>query len=136
MTLGAFNKMIKTTKSSMQIIDIFVDVISKGGNLLLNIGPKSDGTIPKEQETILKDLGKWIKKHESAVYKTKSGIPYDHFYGPTTLDGKGETLYLFVRDIPKDDKIVLKGISNKINRAYILGDSTILNQKNICDVLE
>ena len=129
-----FQQNDKNYKSSLQIIDIFVDVISKGGNLLLNIGPKSDGTIPKEQETILKDLGKWIKKHESAVYKTKSGIPYDHFYGPTTLDGKGETLYLFVRDIPKDDKIVLKGISNKINRAYILGDGTILNQKNICKV--
>ena len=39
----------KNYKSSMQIIDIFVDVISKGGNLLLNIGPKSDGKIPKEQ---------------------------------------------------------------------------------------
>ena len=51
-----FQQNDKNYKSSMQIIDIFVDVISKGGNLLLNIGPKSDGTIPKEQETILKDL--------------------------------------------------------------------------------
>ena len=124
----------KNYKSSMQVIDIFVDVISKGGNLLLNIGPKSDGTIPTEQEKILKDLGKWIKKHESAIYRTKRGIPYDHFYGPTTLDKKGEILYLFVRDIPKDNKIAIKGISNKINRAYILGDGTILNQKNICKV--
>lgn len=129
-----FQQNDKNYKSSLQILDIFVDVISKGGNLLLNISPRSDGTIPNEQESILKDLGKWIKKHESAVYKTKSGIPYDHFYGPTTLDRKGETLYLFVRDIPKDNKIVLKGILNKINRAYILGDGTILNQKNICKV--
>ena len=74
-----FQQNDKNYKSSMQIIDIFVDVISKGGNLLLNIGPKSDGTIPNEQEKILKDLGKWTKKHKSAIYKTKKGIPYEHF---------------------------------------------------------
>ena len=39
---------------------------------------------------------------------------------------------MFIRDIQKDNKIVIKGISNEINRAYILGDGTILNQKNIC----
>ena len=129
-----YQKNDKNYKSSMQIIDIFVDVISKGGNLLLNIGPKADGTIPKQQEAILKDLGKWIKKHESAIYKTKRGIPYDHFYGPTTLNKKEEILYLFVRDLPKDNKIVLKGIENKINRAYILGDGTILNKQLLCKV--
>lgn len=129
-----FQQNDKNYKSSMQIIDIFVDVISKGGNLLLNIGPKSDGTIPNEQEKILKDLGKWTKKHKSAIYKTKRGIPYEHFYGPSTLDKNGEILYLFIRDIPKDNKIVIKGISNEINRAYILGEGTILNHKNICKV--
>ena len=124
----------KNYKSSMQIIDIFVDVISKGGNLLLNIGPKSDGTIPKEQEIILKDLGKWIKKHDPAIYKTKRGIPYDHFYGPTTLSNNDQILYLFVRDFPKDNNIVLKGVSNKINRAYVLGNGTILKENLLCKV--
>jgi alpha-L-fucosidase len=124
----------KNYKTSMQIIDLFVDTISKGGNLLLNISPKSDGTIPEKQKTILKELGKWIKKNESAIYSTKRGIPYDHFYGPSTLSKDNKTLYLFVRDIPKNNQIILKGISNKINRAYVVGNGTVLNQQLLCKV--
>ena len=124
----------KNYKTSMQIIDLFVDTISKGGNLLLNISPKSDGTIPEKQKTILKELGKWSKKNESAIYSTKRGIPYDHFYGPSTLSKDNKTLYLFVRDIPKNNQIILKGISNKINRAYVVGNGTVLNQQLLCKV--
>jgi len=121
-------------KSPLQIIDLFVDTLSKGGNLLLNISPKPDGTIPERQKTILKELGKWNKKHSSAVYLTKKGITYDHFYGPSTLSKDEKTLYLYVRDIPKDNKIILKGISNKINRAYVVGNGTILNRELFCKV--
>ena len=45
-------------KSAQQLLDIFVDCISQGGNLLLDIGPKADGTIPDEQVNILKEFGK------------------------------------------------------------------------------
>lgn len=72
-------------KSPQQTIDIFADCISKGGNLLLDIGPKADGTIPEEQEHILKELGRWTDKHKEAIYGTERGIPYDHYYGPTAL---------------------------------------------------
>tara|TARA_B100001057_G_scaffold300966_1_gene301149 strand:- start:3378 stop:4727 length:1350 start_codon:yes stop_codon:yes gene_type:complete len=121
-------------KSPMQIIDLFVDTISKGGNLLLNISPKPDGTIPKIQRTVLKELGKWNKKHSSAIYSSTKGIPYDHFYGPSTLSKDGRTLFLFLRDKPKDNQIILKGISNKINRAYVVGNGTVLNKKLISNV--
>ena len=121
-------------KTPMQIIDLFVDTISKGGNLLLNISPKSDGSIPEKQKLILKELGKWNKKHSSAIYSTKKGIAYDHFYGPSTLSKDNKTLFLFAIDIPKDNQIVLKGISNKINRAYIVGNGTVLNQQLLCKV--
>lgn len=116
-------------KTSNQIIDIFVDCISKGGNLLLDIGPKADGTIPIEQKTILKELGKWTKKHAEAIYGTRKGIPYQHFYGPSALSKDGSILYLYVRDNPKDGKIALKGIKNKINRVYVVGNGTILDHK-------
>ena len=121
-------------KSPMQIMDLYVDTLSKGGNLLLNISPKSDGTIPEQQKTVLKELGRWNKKHSSAVYSTKKGIPYDNFYGPTTLSKDKRTLFLYVRDIPKDNKIILKGISNKINRAYVVGNGTVLNKQVLCKV--
>ncbi|RUA06373.1 MAG: alpha-L-fucosidase [Flavobacteriia bacterium] len=114
-------------KSSQQIIDIFVDCISKGGNLLLDIGPKADGTIPEEQVKILKDLGRWTKKHSKAIYGTEAGIPYEYYYGPTALSKDSTTLYLYVRDIPKDGKVPIRGIKNKINRIFVVGNGAILN---------
>ena len=117
----------KHYKSSQQIIDIFVDCISKGGNLLLDIGPKADGTIPEEQVKILKDLGRWTKKHSKAIYGTEAGIPYEYFYGPTALSKDSTTLYLYVRDIPKDGKVAIRGIKNKINRIFVVGNGAILD---------
>ena len=72
-------------KTTDQIIGIFADVIGNGGNLLLDIGPKGDGTIPEEQVEILKGLGEWTHKHKEAIYGTIAGIPKEHFYGPSTL---------------------------------------------------
>jgi len=113
-------------KSAQQILDIFVDCLYKGGNLLLDIGPKPDGTIPKEQVQILKDVGRWIKKHQSVVYNVEAGIPCSYYYGPTSLSKDKKTLYVYVRDIPKDGKIFLKGIKNKINRIYVVGNGAIV----------
>jgi alpha-L-fucosidase len=121
-------------KTPMQVIDLLVDCISKGGNLLLDIGPKADGTIPEEQITVLQELGKWTRKHEKAIYGTRKGIPYDHFYGPSALSKNKQTLYLYVRDIPKDGKIVLKGISNRINSAHVVGQGSMLSQETFCKV--
>ena len=129
-----YQKNDRNYKTPMQVFDLFVDTLSKGGNLLLDIGPKSDGSIPDEQVEILRELGKWTKKHDKAIYETRRGISYDHFYGPTTLSKDKKTLFLYVRDFPKDGKVVLKGIKNKINRAYVVGNGTILENQTICKV--
>lgn len=124
----------KNYKTPQQVMDIFVDCISKGGNLLLDIGPKADGTIPVEQENILKELGKWTSRHKNAIYGTRKGIPYDHFYGPTSLSKDSTILYLYIRDKPADGQIVLKGITNKINRIFVVGNGTLLEHKVFCHV--
>ncbi len=113
-------------KTPNQVIRIFIDCINKGGNLLLDIGPKPDGTIPDEQVNILKELGRWTNKHAEAIYGTRAGIPYEHYYGPTTLNQKGDILYLFVPHKP-NGSLVLKGIKNKINRMWVVGNGTKLN---------
>jgi alpha-L-fucosidase len=61
-------------KPISQIVRTFVEVIASGGNLLLNIGPKPDGTIAEEQVERLEALGEWIKKHETAVFNSKAGL--------------------------------------------------------------
>jgi alpha-L-fucosidase len=86
----------KAYKPVNLIIRIFADVIGMGGNLLLDIGPKADGTIPDEQMQILKELGRWTSKHAEAIYSTKAGIPKDCYACPSTLSNDSTILYLFV----------------------------------------
>ncbi len=112
-------------KSPYQIIRVFADVLGMGGNLLLDIGPKADGTIPDEQVEILEALGRWTLKHEEAIYGTVAGLPPGHFYGPTTLSKDRETLYLFLPHRP-NGPIVVKGLKNDVNRIRIVGNGTKL----------
>lgn len=112
-------------KPNAQIIRTFVEVIASGGNLLLNIGMKPDGTIPAEQESRLVVLGNWIKKHHDVVFTSEAGIPYGHFYGPTLLNKEKNKLYLCVFDNPKN-YISLKGIQNKVKSIKVVGTNEYL----------
>lgn len=113
-------------KSSDEIIHIFADMIGMGGNLLLDIGPKADGSIPEEQEDILKDLGRWTKKHAPAIYTTNAGLPTGYFAGASTLSADSTILYLF---LPANGTgpFQLKGINNKIQRIWVVGEGTKLD---------
>ena len=113
-------------KSVNYIIRTFSDCISMGGNLLLDVGPMADGTITPEQREILKELGRWTKKHQEGIYATVRGLPFGHFYGPTTLSKDKRTVYCFVLDIPKDD-LVVKGIKNKVMKIRLLGSGQELS---------
>tara|TARA_B100001146_G_C16195627_1_gene441506 strand:- start:525 stop:1871 length:1347 start_codon:yes stop_codon:yes gene_type:complete len=117
-------------KTTDQIIGIFTDVISNGGNLLLDIGPKGDGTIPQEQVEILEGLGRWTHKHKEAIYETVAGIQKEHFYGATTLSKDRRTLYLFVKG-NANGEIVLRGLKNNINRIYVVGEGTKLSHQEV-----
>lgn len=123
-----FQKDDNNWKTPYEIITIFVDVVSNGGNLLLDIGPKEDGTIPEQQINILKELGKFNKKHEEAIFNTIAGIPQGHFYGPTTLSKDSTVLYLFLHG-KTNGKIMLKGVDNKIESVTVVGNDTPLKHK-------
>ena len=72
-----------TFKSPEFVISQLADIVSKNGNLLLNIGPRSDGTIPDEVQTVLRDVGAWLKVNGEAIYGTR---PYKTFgEGPTKV---------------------------------------------------
>lgn len=107
-------------KSPFEIISIFADVVSYGGNLLLDIGPMEDGTIPAEQIHVLKELGKWNQKNGEAIFGTVAGLPQGHFYGPTTLSKDSTILYLFLPAC-NTGNVMLKGLNNQILDAQVLG---------------
>lgn len=115
-------------KTPYEVITIFVDVVSNGGNLLLDIGPKEDGTIPEEQINILKELGAFNKKHEEAIFNTIAGISQGHFYGPTTLSKDSTALYLFLHG-KISGTVMLKGIDNKVEEITVVGNGTKLKHK-------
>lgn len=115
-------------KSPYEIISIFADVVGMGGNLLLDIGPKSDGTIPPEQVNILNQMGNWTRKHAEAIFDTRKGLPYGHFYGPSTLSADSTTLYLFLSH-GASNNVVIKGLRNEIKRIEVLGTGKTLHYK-------
>jgi alpha-L-fucosidase len=115
-------------KTPFEIITLFADVVVNGGNLLLDIGPKADGTIPEQQVHVLKELGKWNKKHEEAIFGTQAGIPQGHFYGPTTISKDSSTLYLFLPGGAVGN-IVVKGLISKIKDVQVVGTRHHLKHK-------
>jgi alpha-L-fucosidase len=89
-------------KTVNEVLQIFTECLGMGGNLLLDIGPKADGSIPSEQVNLLKALGRWTSKHKEAIYGTKAGLPDGHFHGNSTISSDSMTIFLFVPAIGMD----------------------------------
>ena len=70
-------------RDAKSLIDELVDVVSKNGNLLLNVGPKSDGTIPQQARTVLLQMGEWLRTNGEAIYATRPWVLYGE--GPTLV---------------------------------------------------
>lgn len=115
-------------KTPYEVISIFVDAVSNGGNLLLDMGPMEDGAIPAEQVNVLKELGAWNKRNGEGIFNTIGGIPQGHFYGPTTLSKDSTILYLFLHG-SSGGNIMIKGLDNKIQDITVLGSNAKLTHK-------
>lgn len=115
-------------KTPQMLLSTFVDCLSMGGNLLLDFGPKADGTIPQEEIDMLKAFGRWTSKHQEAIYKTRAGIPGHYFNGYTTLNKAGDILYLYLPYKPIG-KVPLKGVINDVKEIRVVGSNTKLNYK-------
>ena len=115
-------------KTPAEVISVFADVIYNGGNLLLDIGPRADGSIPAEEVHLLKELGKWTSKHADAIYGTLGGIPAGHFFGPSTLSRDSTTLYLFL-PAKTYGPVLIKGLSSQIQGITVVGNGSHLSHK-------
>lgn len=118
-------------KSTETLIRNLVDIASKGGNYLLNVGPKPDGTFPQESIDRLKSVGDWMKVNSEAIYATKANPLTPVNWGRITAksDGKNTILYLNVFEWPKDGKLVVPGLSSKIKSARLLANGEKVKAK-------
>ncbi|WP_424681401.1 alpha-L-fucosidase [Frateuria sp. YIM B11624] len=113
-------------KTPNQLIRILADTVSLGGNLLLDIGPRADGSIPEQEVSTLKEIGRWTHKNAEAIYGTRAGIPRDYYAGASTLSKDGQTLYLFVDGRPSGP-VLVKGLMNHVLHARVVGNGTTLD---------
>jgi alpha-L-fucosidase len=119
-------------KSTETLIHNLCDIASKGGNYLLNIGPKGDGTFPEESVDRLKEIGDWMKVNSEAIYATKASPLAPLAWGRCTqkTDGNKTILYLSVFNWPKDGKLIVPGVSNKVVSVKLFGSGEKCMAKN------
>ncbi len=118
-----------TFRSPESLIQQLVDIVSKNGCLLLNVGPKPDGTIPGEAQRILLDMGRWLHANGEAVYGTRPWVVYGE--GPTRVKGgpfndtatkaytaedirftlKSDALYATSLGWPESSKLTIKSLA-------------------------
>ncbi len=99
--------------SGVELIHLLIDVVSKNGNLLLNVGPMADGTIPETQKERLLEMGKWLDINGEAIFGTRpwiwcDGKTKDNFDIRFTC--KGDTLYATILGTPKGPEIIMQSL--------------------------
>ncbi len=77
---------------------------------------------------MLKEMGRWTSKHGQAIYGTVAGLPDGYFEGPSTLSADSTILYLFFAG-DGGGELMLEGVKNRINKAYVVGNGTNLEVK-------
>jgi alpha-L-fucosidase len=110
-----WNKSDPDWKSVEMLVRNLIDVASKGGNYLLNVGPRADGTFPPQAVERLKGIGQWMRGNGEAIHGT-SASPFDALpWGRVTMKRKGahSVLYLHVFERPGDGRLVLPGFGSE-----------------------
>ena len=118
--------------TSEALIKLLVNIVSRGGNLLLNIGPKSDGTIPKIMSDRLLDIGAWLDVNGEAIYGTTVNriTRTDDGNVQFTLSKDRQTLYAFVDDL-SENSITIPDVVESVNGpVFLLGHEKELSWKS------
>jgi alpha-L-fucosidase len=148
-------------KSPEFIVHQLIDIVSKNGNLLLNVGPRPDGTLPDEVRAALLDIGAWLQQNGEAIYdttpwrvygegptRTIPGFRHDQDTQPYTPEDfrftrKGDTVYAIAMARPADGRFVIRALGSareardlRIGDVELLGSSAKLAWRQTRDALE
>jgi alpha-L-fucosidase len=133
-----------TFKTPQFVVQQLIDIVSKNGNLLLNIGPRSDGTIPEDVQVVLRDVGSWLKINGEAIYGTRPWKIYGE--GPTKVAAgsfhdtdtagysaedfrfttKGNTLYAIELGWPAGAEAVIHSLGSSATSTQKIGSVMLL----------
>lgn len=111
-------------KSAADLIRKLVDVASKGGNFLLNVGPDAQGRIPQPSVERLQAMGRWMRVNGEAIYGTRASPFAKLPWGRCTQ--KSGTLYLHVFDWPKTSRLVVPGLKSSVRSARLIAGGEAL----------
>jgi len=122
------------TSSVAAILRRLVDIVSRNGNLLLNIGPKADGTLPDAQENVLLEIGKWMKVNREGVFGTQPWKVYgfgeinrtkSFEEGAVRFTQKNGNVYAYFMTWPANGKLMISGITDKmtVKKVSLLGSN-------------
>lgn len=114
-------------KTPNMIIRTLVDCIAMGGNLLLDIGPKADGTLPEQQVEILKELGRWTNINAEAIYGTKAGLSDKFIREKTAFSKDGKTLFVYLDEVKNGFE--LKGVNTAPKAVRLLANGAAVDFK-------
>lgn len=127
-------------KTSGEVVRLLVDIVSKGGNLLLNIAPSPEGTWDDGAYATLKGVGEWMKINSEAIYNSRPYFPYKEDKVWFTQNKDGKTVYAIYlpdeneKQLPSEIKIPAGNLDNKVKMS-LLGDKGKLKWKKEGDKL-
>ncbi|HLP72237.1 MAG TPA: alpha-L-fucosidase [Bacteroidales bacterium] len=122
-----YSKFDTLWKSPETVITRLVEIVSRGGNFLLNIGPMGNGEIPAATKEIFRNIAPWIERNAEGIYGTTASPFGELPWGHCTV--KGDMLYLFVNKWPSDGYLVLKGLHNNVLFAELTGGKLNLERR-------
>ena len=122
-----YNRADKDFKSTTDLVRMLVDIASKGGNFLLNVGPTAEGVFPAESVERLEGIGAWMQANGDAIHGTQASPFPTLGWGRATrrgIEGGLTRLYLHVFDWPANGKLVVPGLLNDPRGAFLLADAS------------
>ena len=117
-----------------QVVDYLVDVVSKNGNLLINIGPRADGTIPEVMQSCLRQVGQWLKVNGEAIYGSRYWDTYKD--GDVRFTRKGDTLYAIALEWPEETLRLTSLAGKQVTKVEMLGLNEPVKWKQNAAALE
>jgi alpha-L-fucosidase len=131
-----YSKFDKRHKTAAFLIQLLAKSASRGGNLLMNIGPKGDGAFDSADQKILDQIANWMKINQESIHGTSKTPLAFQPWGVSTQ--KGNKLYLHVFNWPTGGKLIIGGLKSSITKAYLLSTPSkmlISNRLNQSDLV-